>query len=45
VTYCSPGYNLMLVIYVPDRSQIQQPSPFPTASPSGSPLVPSPSPS
>lgn len=45
VAYCSPGYSLMLLIYVPDRSQIQQPSPIPTSSPSGSPLAPSPSPS
>jgi hypothetical protein len=42
--YCSPGYNLMLVIFVPDRSRIsttqpgtQPQSPLPGISPTGSP--------
>jgi len=40
--FCSPGYNLLLLIYAPDRSKI---GPGVPNSQGGSPLVPSPSPS
>jgi hypothetical protein len=34
--YCTPGFSLMLLVYIPDRTQVLTPavSPSPSASPS-----------
>jgi hypothetical protein len=34
--YCTPGYSLMLLVYIPDRTKLVIPSPTPSLSPSPS---------